>query len=421
MIKVAVVGSGDFLNSLHNVLPQVKDIEIDPYVYQDPKEAGSLIKEIRPCDVVFFAGALPFFFSSKERENLTVPSLYLAQDELTLTSSFLSVIHQHSISLDRISIDLFDTSIALNVYAEIQDGMTAPYVLDYRRLLHDDFNLQTLVDFHQSLWKDGKTDFSITSVHAVFDQLKERDVPVIRMKDPKTALISGLRNAKAMAEMSKSRNAQVAVGFVQMEDHLSEDTELSETISSHIHASIQYLEKNTFGLHSTRGEVESFLENNQMEDFFQKITSPMKIGFGYGATHLEAEQNAHIALKFAENTHHEKCVFILSEEKNLIGPFPKKSSLQRLKNDMPELVEIAKKAKLSPANISKIIQFSKSRHTPQFSASDLEEHLQVTRRSTERIIKRLLDSGFAKIVGEEMTYQQGRPRAIYELRIPIYY
>ncbi|MDD1368253.1 hypothetical protein PTB13_09285, partial [Bacillus sp. MHSD17] len=51
--------------------------------------------------------------------------------------------------------------------------------------------------------------------------------------------------------------------------------------------------------------------------------------------------------------------------------------------------------------------------------SDLSEYLQVTRRSTERLLKKLVDYGYAHICGEEMPYQQGRPRAIYELNLPL--
>lgn len=61
---------------------------------------------------------------------------------------------------------------------------------------------------------------------------------------------------------------------------------------------------------------------------------------------------------------------------------------------------------MSPATLSKIIQFSKSRQSLQFTAADLSDYMQVTRRSTERILKKLVNPGLVKIVGEEMTYQK---------------
>ncbi|UZM99851.1 hypothetical protein OL548_07555 [Lysinibacillus sp. MHQ-1] len=36
------------------------------------------------------------------------------------------------------------------------------------------------------------------------------------------------------------------------------------------------------------------------------------------------------------------------------------------------------------------------------------------------LLKKLVDQGYAKVVGEEMTHQQGRPRTIYELNFATY-
>lgn len=144
----------------------------------------------------------------------------------------------------------------------------------------------------------------------------------------------------------------------------------------------------------------------------------MKIGFGYGTTVIEAEQNAGIALRFAQNDPFDKCGYILTDDKNLLGPYPKETKLQRLKNDDPKLFDIAKEIKISPGNLSKLIEFSRKRSSSQFTAAELTDYLQITRRSTERIIKKLVDHGSIRVVGEEMTYQQGRPRSIYELHLP---
>jgi len=104
----------------------------------------------------------------------------------------------------------------------------------------------------------------------------------------------------------------------------------------------------------------------------------------------------------------------------LLGPFPKSEVRLALKTDDPYVLQMAKKTGLSPLNISKIIHFSRERQSAQFTSHNLSEYLQVTRRTTERIIKKMVDNGYAKVVGEEMTHQQGRPRTIYELNFAIY-
>ena len=124
-------------------------------------------------------------------------------------------------------------------------------------------------------------------------------------------------------------------------------------------------------------------------------------------------------LKVLQRIINRSLFYILTSDKDLFGPFPKEQRVQSLKNDNPELMKIAKETKLSPANLSKIIQFSQSHPSLKFTA-DLSEYLQVTRRSTERLLKKLVDYGYAHICGEEMPYQQGRPRALYELNLPLF-
>ena len=83
-------------------------------------------------------------------------------------------------------------------------------------------------------------------------------------------------------------------------------------------------------------------------------------------------------------------------------------------------MKLAKETQLSPLNISKIIAFNKGRQNTQFTAHDLSEYLQVTRRTTERILKKLVDKDYVRVAGEEMSYQQGRPRTVYILNFAIY-
>ena len=92
-----------------------------------------------------------------------------------------------------------------------------------------------------------------------------------------------------------------------------------------------------------------------------------------------------------------------------------------MKTTEPALVEMAEKTKLSPANISKLMQYSLIRQTKQFTANDLALYLDVSRRTAERTLKKLVDYKYATIIGEEMTYRQGRPRALYEFNFPPYF
>jgi hypothetical protein len=415
VIKIAVIGSHDFLEQIWAVAPQISDIEIDPYIYTNPKDAADLVREMKPCDVLFFSGELPYYFSKKSREKLSIPSLYLATDEMSITSSFLSILYKKQVPPERLSVDIIDFSVVSNVFNEMELDLEPSQILEYRPMVENQFDLKKIVDFHLHLWNKKKIDLALTSIHAVHDRLQSLGVPAIRIRDPKISLIKGLQNAKNRARLYKSEASQVAVGYVLAD--ISQGR--VRALAHEIHASFQQLNEQLFIFYTTRGDIEALIENTFLHDLIESHPSFL-FGFGYGATITEAERNAKTALRFSTEEGVGKCGHILTEEKELLGPFPNEVRQYRLKNDDIQLFEVAKQTKLSPANLTKIIEFSKSRQYLHFTSADLAEYLQLTRRSAERMIKKLHDHGYIKVVGEEMIYKQGRPRAIYQLNMPIY-
>ncbi|MED0994475.1 transcriptional regulator [Bacillus mobilis] len=418
MIKIAVVGSKEFMETLLPIAHKLEEIEIDPYIYLHPAESSELLTRLKPCDFIFFSGALPYYMAKEIREQLRIPSTYLQQDETTVVSSILSVMYHQRIQPHKISIDLVDRSFITNVFHDI--GIKeSPQVFDYENMLWSKDEINRVTDFHKAKYQSGEVHLALTSIHAVYDELQKVGIPSKRMIDPKQSIIHGLKDAKIKAELAKSHSATVGACMISSLELREGLLEQLDAISKALHGSFKKVDEMTFILYTTRGDIESIIKTNMIHTLFASIEGTIAIGFGYGKTVKEAEQNAKIAQSFAKNNPIDHCFYILTSDKELFGPFPKEQRVQSLKNENPELMKIAKETKLSPANLSKIIQFSQSHPSLKFTAADLSEYLQVTRRSTERLLKKLVDYGYAHICGEEMPYQQGRPRAIYELNLPL--
>ncbi|UTE76821.1 transcriptional regulator [Rossellomorea sp. KS-H15a] len=413
--KIALIGSREFIERVEKSIPyNLNSIELVPYIYDEPQEASKLMKNLTPCDAVLFSGALPYFFSQQECSTLSIPVLYLEQDETALVTSLLYILHHHGIELDRVSIDLMDRSLIDHAQSDLHFKNPPRYVKDYKESLPHNFHINDYTEFHQQLFQDGQTEMALTSIHAVYDQLVELHIPCMRMIDPAKSLIRAIEKAHSQSLLSKRKAATIAAARLSVQDCEGEHERLHE-LARLMKGTLQKNEDDaSHTIYSNRGSIEHFLEST---DFHEHS---MLAGFGYGHTAAEAETNAEIALSFARKADSNSCAFILNEEKELSGPFPNKSKKQHLKNDTPDMLSLAKQLKLSPANLSKIVQFYKSRSARDFTAAELSDYLQITRRSTERILKKLVDNGSARIIGEEMTYAQGRPRAIYELTFPIY-
>lgn len=414
LTRIAVLGSATFIKRLKRLEHELPSIRLDYYTYNIPSDAKEIVSMIKPCDAVFFSGSFPFSYAQDSILKLPIPAFYLKQDENVITTTLLSLSYTNPTPIHKLSIDLVQPESIYTVLEDIGQSGEIPFLMK----IDTSFDLEEIIAFHTELQNSGACSVAITSIHAVYQRLLENGLSVIRMIDSKSSIMKAIEDTKSLALLFKSQSAKIAIGYVQT----SKDDNISEEKVKQIAASIQanYIKEtnNLYSLFSTQGNVDEALNNNSVINAWLYPTpAPLKIAFGYGKTVIEASQNARAALSYAtDNT-----AYLLTDSKELLGPYPNNNTKVSLKNMEPQLVQIAKETALSPANLSKVVQFSRSRKSTEFTAYDLEVYLQVSRRTTERILKKLVDHGYAHIIGEEMTYQQGRPRAIYELNFPTYH
>ncbi|XXM70400.1 transcriptional regulator [Lysinibacillus sphaericus] len=419
--KIALIGSKDFNAYVQaSIVPRLNGIDLIPYIYSDPGEAEKLIPTITPCDAVLFSGGLPYSFSKEACTALTVPVLYLEQDETALITSLFHILHNEGVKPEHVSIDLMDTAFVDHIMADLHLQNPPKYVMDYKNSLPREFSIREYTTFHQRLFQDGKTRFALTSIHSVYDRLVQLNIPCMRMIDPVRSLVRTINEARSQALLSRRKAAAVAAVRLLAPETLPGNSSL-QTLVHLMEGTLQKKDGDAaYTVYSNRGSIENLLDTAEFHSFFHS-DHPVLAGFGYGHTAAQAEENAETALLFARKYDAGSCAFIVNEDKELTGPYPDKNKKQLLKYNHPDMLSLAKQLKLSPANLSKIIQFYRSRSSREFTAAELSDYMKITRRSAERILKKLVDNGSARITGEEMTYAQGRPRAVYELAFPMYY
>lgn len=411
--KIAVISSLAFKDRLIRIAQDVENIQLEFYIYKSPDETPKLMKQIKPCDVLLLSGTLPYLYAKPLLTNWPIPWTYLKQDEFAISTSILSVLAKNNIQLSQLSVDVIDSEQVKNVLDDIEYEGFLPFVQEIH--IEEPFNL--VYQRHKKLWLEGKIKFVITSIHSVYDSLTAEGIPSMRMHDSNSSIIQRLEETKVLSKITKSESAKAVVGILEFPES-NEDLQLIlQKIVMATHASYQKIDNNHFELFTTFGHIQNAFQHNLLKSIFNITKHPIKLTFGYGESILEAQENAKRALDFALPN----AVYIMNENKELQGPFPNQPIVLSLQTKDPYVLQMAKETKLSPLNISKIMAFSVSRQSLQFTADDLAKYLQVTRRSTERILKKLVEHGYAKVVGEEMSYQQGRPRAIYELNFSTYH
>lgn len=407
--KVAVISSRAFKERLTKLAQQITDIELDFYIYEHPAQTPNLLKSVKPCDVLFITGTLPYLYSKPMLENWPIPWTYLKQDEFAISNTLLAMIANHAIPIHRLSIDVMNRRFVENVLSDIDYQHANPFIHEVTTAMDN----TSLFETHLTLWQQQKIDYAITSSHNVYEQLQQAGIPSMCILDSSTSILRRLEETKALSRMTKSESAKVVVGMLQTP---SDHNEFAKAVASIVHGIQQPFDSEHVEIYTTMGHLNHALEHQKLEKIIEQAPFDVRMAFGYGQSINEAEQNALYAMQYTQ----QNSICIIDEHKNLINPLKEQHENLALQIKDPYIMTLAKETQLSPLNISKIIAFSKGRQTPQFTAHDLSEYLQVTRRTTERILKKLVDKDYVRIAGEEMSYQQGRPRTVYMLNFAIY-
>ncbi|WP_079526183.1 GTP cyclohydrolase IIa [Halobacillus hunanensis] len=440
VVKIAVFGSKDFIHHIKKYEKDISNIELIPYSYNHPRESLQLIQQAAYCDVFYFSGFLPYFFSKVELDKLDAPVVYAGLDEISLSLSLFYIQHHYHIPISRIAIDLTDKKDVYNVLNYVDIPAEPLHIKNYQGILEDDassFDLEEIIQFHTNLWHAGEVEIVLTSIHAVYDRLTEQGINCMKMIESEKQIADSLIKAKTAGKLQKSESSQIAVGLISINDYdrlvenvpvvyqqeyVTKIRQPLDQFARKINASVQHLQKDRFVIYGTKGGIEFITEHFQSMPLLSEVENNMQTsisaGFGFGLTTKEAENHAAIALNEAKALTNSSA-FIVTEDKKVIGPLNENKKYHRLKTENHQLQTLAKTLHLSTTNVDKVIQFIKSRNSHRFTSYDLSEYLAVSRRTSERILKKFSDHHYLQIVGEEKTYQKGRPRAIYEINLPI--
>lgn len=396
--KIAFISSRAYQKYISSIAQNITDIQIDFYIYEQPKEAITLIEQLNPCDALVIGGLLPYQYIEHLVEDLPMPYLTIAQDETSVATTLLAILTKNNLQLRDISIDVVNKDFVTNILMDMRFDEVFPKIL---LSTADDLYTQ-----HLNHFTSGKSKLIVTSVHHLYECFLKEGIPVMTMLDSTSATIQKIESLKSTVLLQKSNANRAAAGIVKCH---AEDFPLFSQLVPMIHANYKRRENGIYELYATSGTLQSFLADLRLRELITLFTKPFSIGFGYGQTFVEAMKHAEEAIHFAKNNE----IYLLNEKSELSGPYPEKNNVLQLKLTSEKLMTMSEKTKLSALNLSKITTFIAERPSHEFSAQDLADYLLVSRRTAERTIQKLLAHQYIKITTSEMTYQKGRPRAIY--------
>lgn len=434
VVHVAVVGSDQMVNRLNKFAndKNTDEFKLLPHIYDNPEEAPYIVEKLNSnTQIVLFTGPVPYFLAKEQIQRKGFPSVYIPVNELSVLLSLHAVWEILKKRSSSISIDVPNLETVHNVYDELALDTSPLHIQEYT----SDFNINNIVQHHYNLWKNNKVDYVLTSIRAVYIQLRELGVKSSRMVIPKKNIQETLQQAIVQGELEVSKRSQITAGLVSI-DNFNEIVSkrgmpLNQEMILELHkiliefgkefnASVHHLGKDQFIIYATRGGLSQVTNNYKEMYLLSKINKSIgitvSVGFGFGTTAQEAEENAYIAIYKAKKNKGNKA-YVVTDDKIIIGPLTNKSTSFSLRTTNKSTTSISEKTKISVANLSKIATFLRLRNYKVFSANDLTDYLQLSKRTAERLLKRLVDYELVKRVGTEQPYQKGRPRSIYKAEV----
>ncbi|MDL5376037.1 HTH domain-containing protein [Exiguobacterium mexicanum] len=393
-IHIAIVGSHEFVETIRS-LGSPEDVRFAYHPYEHPHEAATIAQTLGSFDGVFFSGSFPFAYATPHLSH--VAAHHVVQDETVLLTTLLYATLTHSVSLNQVSIDLVEPRRLTSILDSFPNERVAPTVMR----ISPDLAFEDVIAFHTN--HQGKqTNLAITSIERVHHELVRAGFNSQLMIEPTVTVRNHLEQLIQQVRQQLADAAQFAIIRYDTDDMaLRDHLDSVRYLGGHLESA----EDHHITVLTTKGEVLNAFEEDTLAP-----NGTYRIGIGYGTDYQQADEHAQIALSAAS----EERIRIVDDSKRLSFPTRDAHIPYRVTEQLA--FDFIKQAGVSPVNIGKILQFAKRKH--EFTAKELTDYLDVTRRTTERLIKKLHDAGIVDVIGEEMSYGQGRPRAVYKFNFP---
>ncbi|QSO47280.1 helix-turn-helix domain-containing protein [Alicyclobacillus mengziensis] len=416
-IRLGVLGADDSLSVIEQVAKEFAEFSVIPVVYWEESEIPDRIKPyLSEVDAWLCSGQVPYSISQELQ--LERPIFYTRHSSEGLYQVLLYLSHERGLHISDLSFDTLSPDTMNGLLADL--GTDAKLYLKHYTGVIDS---EELVQFHQSLWEQGCTKVAVTCLRSAQLKLQQIGIPAMHITPTKSEVRQVLETIPKTCHLLASREAQVAVQLI----HRSvKGADVPEQVfdaaihryARHLQGTKQQVHTNRWAVYTTRGAIDEITTHFTMRPPFATVTALADDvvcgGMGVGATVREAFDRARLALEQAQIYGPGNWAGAL-ETNTILAPLGDVNGGLALEYGREDLQQLSGEVPLSALTLSKIASVLTKRKSTRITVNELAEYFNILPRSARRILLRLEEHGLATIVGEETTYQRGRPRKIYDI------
>lgn len=422
--RIGLIGPEDSIQRMEEVGSSFSHLTFHSFCYQEAEEILGLIQSEPEIDFWLFSGPVPYDYVIRKGVLTKEQALYTPLIGSSLTSTLLQAVIHRGLKLDRISFDTYKEEEIKEVFAELDFTLHHIEVLPFCGYI----DIEKLVAFHRDHYQRGTSDFAITCIRSVYQQLTNENIPVLRVIPTRMIIrqtMTLLQQKIETAHYIQSSIAVIALEFAwqpnSYEDTYSYDFRQQQlnvegkllTYAKSVDGSLIRIGDVSYFIFTTRGVLDDLVNTGcsiqgWLQELYHLTQFKAYAGVGYGQSVFDAEKNSRRALQFAKQ-YQPMSTFLVTEEGEVQGPLTDA-------DDGGEAVSYSlRKQEGTPSQWLRVKAYLKKYGKNEVTAHELAMWMNVTTRSARRILSELEEAGLAHIVGEEQPGPKGRPRKLYRI------
>ncbi len=439
--KLCLVGHSNYINDLETVIyNNFFNIEVYKVIFNTDVDIKSAIleieKNIKHCDAILYTGIEPFLLISQKINN-SITSSYVSIKKQDLVHCLLKSTYNFDFNIYDISIDSMDYNSIVETYNSLS--------LDIKKLKVNIVEIKTkeynfvskAEQEHTKNYKNKLSSICITSITAIYNNLKKSNIPCVLLTPSMENYISEVKTLILRDKIKKTENNEISILTIKISQnsdfYVLNNNDLQEILeinvaSQYIAVFCQKLEgalytinNNNYVIICNSKRLELLTNDFNNIELLTQIPRDtqfsINIGVGYGESLSVAKKHSLIACN-RSTLYGNDTAFIMYEPKNVVGPI-KNDKIKPIDEKMynERLIEVSSNSKLSINTVYKINCIIKQLNKSEFTAQELALELGVTVRTASRIILKLEDANYIKEVGRHIIESKGRPSRIVKILI----
>ena len=420
-MKIAIIGAPDSVKKVYSILSSAYS-EIN-FVTRSTEKIDDMINFIQDIEENvdgFYLTGIGIYSASNEKTNIKKPVVYTKRGITGIVKSFWDFQKDNCgtsiLKNMKIGIDVVDEKDFLETLEEFNIKIKSYYLQKYD---YQKTEAEYLEEYLKKI-KSGEINCVFTAFGYIYSALKEKNIPVYRVQATNSEIKKEFKNLLDRIKMSKAENSKISVEIIKilkserisnniLSDKLQFEKELL-AYSQMVDGNIQTLGNDEYLILSNKGLLNAPENINTILSIIKNYSSKgliISIGIGEGNTMFLSEKNARIALKISMGNGNNSIFF--SDGSEVKGPLMEKREILYKNSSDKKILEVSKNTGVSALYLEKIKSVIKKQDKNSFTSVELAEFLNISERSTNRIIKKIIESGYASVEFENSP-GAGRPR-----------